>query len=69
MRILDAPVRRVCQGCNGGWMSQLEAQAKPPLEPMFDGNAVTLESDQQAVLLLLRPRWPSSPWTSSQRLP
>lgn len=50
MHILDAQVRRVCQGCNGGWMSQLEAQAKPLLEPMFDGNAVTLESDQQAVL-------------------
>lgn len=31
-------------------MSQLEAQAKPLLEPIFDGNAVTLESDQQAVL-------------------
>jgi hypothetical protein len=50
MHILDAQVRRVCQGCNGGWMSQLEAQAKPLLEPMFDGKPVTLGADQQAVL-------------------
>jgi hypothetical protein len=50
MDTLDAQVRRVCQGCNGGWMSQLEAQAKPLLEPMFDGNPVTLEPDVQAVL-------------------
>jgi hypothetical protein len=50
MRILDAQVRRVCQGCNGGWMSQLEAQAKPLLEPMFDGKPMTLGADEQAVL-------------------
>jgi hypothetical protein len=42
MHILDAQVRRVCQNCNGGWMSQLEAQAKPLLEPMFDGKPMTL---------------------------
>ena len=50
MRILDAQVRRVCQGCNGGWMSQLEAQAKPLLEPMFDGKPMTLGPDEQPVL-------------------
>jgi hypothetical protein len=50
MHILDAQVRRVCQGCNGGWMSQLEAQAKPLLEPMFDGEPMTLRPDEQAVL-------------------
>jgi hypothetical protein len=50
MSILDAHVRRVCQDCNGGWMSQLEMRAKPLLEPMFDGEPVTLERDEQAVV-------------------
>lgn len=30
-------VRRVCHECNTGWMSQMEAKAKPLLEPMIRG--------------------------------
>jgi hypothetical protein len=68
MDILDAQVRRVCQGCNGGWMSQLEAQAKPLLEPMFNGEPVTLEPDKQTVLatwtvktLMMLDLWGANP--------
>jgi hypothetical protein len=50
MSILDAQVRSVCQNCNGGWMSRLEARAKPLLEPMLDGKPATLAPDGQALL-------------------
>jgi hypothetical protein len=76
MHILDAQVRRVCQGCNGGWMSQLEAQAKPLLEPMFDGKPVTLGADQQAVLaawtvktLMMLDLWQDGPEAFSSAPP
>jgi hypothetical protein len=63
-RHLDGPVRawqyvgsfgltvRICRRCNCGWMSDLEALARPVLEPMILGNreTVTLSEDQQVVL-------------------
>jgi hypothetical protein len=68
MDILDAQVRRVCQNCNGGWMSRLEAQAKPLLEPMFDGKPKTLGPDEQVVLaawtvktLMMLDLWGANP--------
>ena len=36
--------RIVCRTCNGGWMSQLEDQAKPFLAPMMQGKALLLPS-------------------------
>lgn len=32
---LDFTVRRVCRGCNGGWMSDIEARGRPLLEPFI----------------------------------
>jgi hypothetical protein len=43
-------VRRVCHGCNGGWMSDLENQAKPILAPMINRETLFLGPTEQAVL-------------------
>jgi hypothetical protein len=43
-------VRRVCPDCNGGWMSQLEGQAKPILVPMIQGETRLLSPSEQAVI-------------------
>ena len=45
--------KRVCTTCNNGWMSQLETQVRPTLEPMLRGNYVRISSEQQLVLV----RW------------
>lgn len=43
--------RVVCVGCNSGWMSQLEdRQARPVLESMVAGAAVSLSSSQGEVI-------------------
>lgn len=34
-RELDLVVKRVCAGCNGGWMARLEEAVKPVLTPMI----------------------------------
>ncbi len=47
---LDQTVRRVCGTCNGGWMSQLEADTKPIIVPMILGRNVRLDSFQQELL-------------------
>ena len=39
---LEITVRRVCVGCNNGWMSELETAAKPILEPLVLGRSRTL---------------------------
>lgn len=43
-------VRRVCETCNGGWMSRLERQAKPFIAPMVRGQRTTLEPAEQLVV-------------------
>lgn len=40
-------VGNVCQECNNGWMSRLEAQVKPILSPMILGTPVVLTVSQQ----------------------
>lgn len=40
----------VCAGCNGGWMSDLEAAAKEVLQAMYADGLVALQSEQQHVL-------------------
>jgi hypothetical protein len=49
---LDVKVKRVCEGCNNGWMSQLETKAKPILSPMIMGDNLPISlsgSDQKIV--------------------
>jgi hypothetical protein len=43
-------VRAVCGPCNHGWMSQLEGEVKPLLEPMLHGQTRILDQDRQALL-------------------
>jgi hypothetical protein len=46
---LDVTVNCVCAGCNGGWMSRLEARAKPLLLPMIeDYRRTALSPDDQS---------------------
>lgn len=42
--------RVVCEKCNGGWMSELEARAKPLLIPAMNARPLTLTKDHQRTL-------------------
>ncbi len=50
LSLLDVKVKRVCESCNTGWMSRLEATARPILEPMIRGQARLLTVDDQRIL-------------------
>jgi hypothetical protein len=43
-------VRWVCKSCNNGWMSNLEGQVKPLLQPLLSGAAGSLDSGAQSIL-------------------
>jgi hypothetical protein len=43
-------VKRVCSGCNNGWMSRLESEAKPVLESILDGHLKSLDPSAQLTL-------------------
>lgn len=45
-----ARVPGICAACNNGWMSRLEQAAAPLLLPMINGETVTLDRRQQAVV-------------------
>ena len=45
---IEAPV--VCGGCNGGWMSGLDGQARHLLEPMMLGQPRTLPPQEQLTI-------------------
>jgi hypothetical protein len=47
---IDVRVRWVCRPCNSGWMSRLEARAKPALAPMIRGQATTLDQPEQLLV-------------------
>lgn len=54
-RIWDAPiasltVRRVCRGCNNGWMHDLEMAAKPLLTALISGGVHSLTAEDQEIL-------------------
>lgn len=42
--------RIVCARCNGGWMAELENNARPLLLPLFDGTEVVLSIQEQGVI-------------------
>ncbi len=46
----DLTVDTVCEACNQGWMSDLEAQGSPLLTPMIEGKTTGLSVQQQAQL-------------------
>jgi hypothetical protein len=49
-RPFSAKVGGPCEGCNNGWMSDLEAQAAPLLKPLVQGGEVTLAPSAQLLL-------------------
>jgi hypothetical protein len=48
----ELTVRCVCESCNNGWMSDLENETKPWLEPMLRGERTLLDLTSQARLTL-----------------
>lgn len=44
---LNVTIKRVCAPCNNGWMSALEADAKPLLSPMIEGKPMGLSAREQ----------------------
>ena len=47
---VELTVKTVCQSCNNGWMSTLEAEAMPILTEMFDDKTVVLNQEQQQII-------------------
>jgi hypothetical protein len=47
---VELQVKTVCGKCNNGWMSDLEAEAKPILEQMFDDKPISLDQKQQEII-------------------
>jgi hypothetical protein len=45
-------VKRVCHGCNTGWMSNLENEARPFLLPLIRGESTTLDGRQRIIVAL-----------------
>jgi hypothetical protein len=43
-------VKRFCHGCNTGWMSDLENEARPLLFPLIRGERTTLDGAQRIVV-------------------
>jgi hypothetical protein len=54
LEALSIVLPRICQGCNIGWMSDLEERVKPVLEPILlgarPGNRRVIDPSQQATL-------------------
>jgi hypothetical protein len=48
--VLTVQVREVCRLCNNGWMSALEIQARPVLEPLWSGEKTRLTSAEVVVV-------------------
>jgi hypothetical protein len=46
----DQKVKAVCAACNGGWMSEIEARAKPLLQPLMRAEGRRLHRSQQRAL-------------------
>jgi hypothetical protein len=43
-------IRAVCSDCNNGWMSRLETEVRPFLEPLVKGEPVALDHEQMMVI-------------------
>jgi hypothetical protein len=47
---LSATVKAFCDECNNGWMSELEAAAKPIVGPMVVDEVTALDADAQRIV-------------------
>ena len=52
-RRTDSVLKRVCGGCNAGWMSRLEGEVRPLLIPLIEGEAIRLTEASRLILV----RW------------
>ena len=43
-------LRVVCRSCNSGWMSKLEMEVRPILEPILQGKYIDISSKEQLIL-------------------
>ena len=48
----ELTIRCVCQACNIGWMSQLEGDVKPFLQPLLTGESCAVDAIGQTVIAL-----------------
>ena len=46
----ELKVKFICKDCNNGWMSRLENQVKPILEPLLKEDNILISSQQQSIL-------------------
>ncbi|MFZ2095758.1 MAG: hypothetical protein WAV05_03885 [Anaerolineales bacterium] len=46
----ELKIKFICKGCNNGWMSRLEDQVKPILEPIINEETVLIHLQQQSIL-------------------
>jgi hypothetical protein len=49
-RLTDQVLRRVCGTCNSGWMSDLEVEVRPLLEPLIAGEVLVVSGSDQELL-------------------
>jgi len=49
-RAIEVKAKCVCEACNGGWMSELEGEARPYLEPMIRDQKVVLSAEAQRIV-------------------
>jgi len=47
LKVINVKNRATCSGCNGGWMSRSESEAKALLPPVIRGEAIRWDSAQQ----------------------
>jgi hypothetical protein len=50
LKNVELTVKTVCQSCNNGWMSTLEAEAMPILTEIFEDKTVVLNQEQQQTI-------------------
>jgi hypothetical protein len=50
--VFEATLKEVCVECNGGWMSKIEASAKPFALPLMLGRSIALAPEAQRELAL-----------------
>lgn len=49
-RLTDQILRRVCGPCNSGWMSDLEVEVRPLLEPLIAGEVLAVSAEDKELL-------------------
>jgi hypothetical protein len=51
-KIATQTIKRVCEACNTGWMSDLEGEAKHSLAPLIRGESATVDHPAQRVMAI-----------------